>query len=141
MTETDKRAAVVAEAHTWLRTPYQHHARVKGAGVDCGQILIAVYAATGVIEEFDPGEYPSDWMFHREEERYLGFVTERCKPVEAPLPGDIVVVKFCRGVSPGGSVTQGPEFRPSYLGQGGVRDNAMQNQRLKTRLAGFYSPF
>ena len=34
---------VRSEALTWLGTPYHHQGRVKGVGVDCGQILIAIY--------------------------------------------------------------------------------------------------
>jgi cell wall-associated NlpC family hydrolase len=29
------RAAVVAEARSWLGTPFHHQGRVKAAGVDC----------------------------------------------------------------------------------------------------------
>jgi hypothetical protein len=35
--------AQVQEALTWLGIPYHHHARVKGVGVDCAQLLCAVY--------------------------------------------------------------------------------------------------
>jgi NlpC/P60 family putative phage cell wall peptidase len=141
MSESDQRAAVVAEARSWLRTPYQHHARVKGAGVDCGQILIAVYADAGVVADFDPGEYPSDWMFHRDQERYLGFVTERCRPVETPKPGDIVLFKFGRCISHGGIVTAWPEIIHAYHGHGVILDNVEQNPKLHSRLAGVYSPW
>lgn len=66
MADTDTmRRAVVAEALTWLRTPYHHAARIKGVGVDCAQFLIAVYAATGLIDDFTPDRYPPDWHLHR----------------------------------------------------------------------------
>lgn len=95
----DVREQVVAEAMTWLRTPYHHAGRVKGGGVDCATILIEVYAVCGLIENFDPGFYPMDWMLHRDEERYLGFVLERAKRVENPLPGDVLVFKIGRTFS------------------------------------------
>ena len=44
-----RRAAVVAEAATWLRTPYHHMGRVKNAGTDCLMLLAEVYEAAGVI--------------------------------------------------------------------------------------------
>src|SRR5690349_11447583 len=37
------RARLLDEARTWLLTPWHHNARVRGAGVDCGQLLIACY--------------------------------------------------------------------------------------------------
>jgi hypothetical protein len=43
------RAAVVKEALTWLGTPYHHHARVKGVGVDCARLLCAVYEASACV--------------------------------------------------------------------------------------------
>ena len=56
MTEHEQRQAVVAEALTWLGTPYHHRARVKGAGVDCGQLLAAVFEGAGVLRHVDPGD-------------------------------------------------------------------------------------
>ena len=38
-----QRAAVVAEARSWIGTPYHHAADVKGHGVDCAMLLIRVY--------------------------------------------------------------------------------------------------
>lgn len=120
MSESDRRAAVIAEACTWLGTPYHHQARLKGAGVDCAQILIAVYANTGMIDEFDTGYYPPDWMLHREEERYLGFVLERAHEVPEPQPGDIVLYKFGRCFSHAGIVIDWPQIIHSYRGLGVV---------------------
>lgn len=71
--ETDLRARIVEEARSWLGTPYHHHAMVKGAGVDCAMLLVAVYGAVGLLPEgFDPRPYPQDWHLHRDCERYLG---------------------------------------------------------------------
>ncbi|MDO6044547.1 hypothetical protein Q4P48_08410 [Neisseria gonorrhoeae] len=47
--ETDLRARIVEEARSWLGTPYHHHAMVKGAGVDCAMLLVAVYGAVGLL--------------------------------------------------------------------------------------------
>lgn len=104
------RAAVVAEAESWLRTPYHHRARIKGAGVDCAQILVGVYGNVGLIEPFDTGDYPMDWMLHRDDERFLEWVRQHAHhEVEAnPQPGDIAVWRFGRCFSHGGVVTAWP---------------------------------
>lgn len=110
----EQRARVVAEAQTWLRTPYHHAARVKGGGVDCAQILIAIYAAVGLIDDFQPDEYPSDWMLHRSEEKYLGYVMQYAHQVDAPKPGDIAVWKFGRCFSHGAVVVDYPVIIHAY---------------------------
>lgn len=102
------RDRIVAEAMSWMGTPYHHRARLKGAGVDCAQILIAVFVAVGLVDEFDPGDYPPDWMMHRDEERYIGFVTRHAEQVAAPLPGDVVLYKVGRCFSHGGIVVDWP---------------------------------
>jgi cell wall-associated NlpC family hydrolase len=103
--ETKQRAAIVAEARSWLKTPYHHQGDVKHAGVDCGMLLVRVFVDAGLCEPFDPRPYPQDWMLHRSEERYLGFIFDRTKEVAAPLPGDVMVFRYGRCYSHGGIVT------------------------------------
>ena len=141
MTEAEARAAIVAEARTWLGTPYHHAARVKGAGVDCAQILVEVYSAAGLIERFDPGYYPPDWMLHRDEERYLATVTRFAHPVVEPLPGDVVVYRFGRCVSHGAIVVDWPTIIHAYAPDRKVSVGDGMSLRLRARLAGFYSVF
>lgn len=91
-----QRAAVVAEARSWIRTPYHHAADVKGHGVDCAMILIRVYSAVGLIEPFDPRPYTRDWFLHRSEEKYLGLLFDRAHEVREPGLGDVVVFRIGR---------------------------------------------
>jgi cell wall-associated NlpC family hydrolase len=114
--ESAHRAAVVAEAMSWLGTPYHTGAHVKRVGVDCAWLLIEVYAAEGLIERFDPGYYPGDWHLHRADERYLGFVLERAREVDAPDVGDIVLMRFGRAFSHGAI----------YLGDGLILHSYLQ---------------
>jgi cell wall-associated NlpC family hydrolase len=115
--ESTARAAVVAEARRWLGTPYHNCADVRGVGVDCGMLIVRVFVDTGLCAPFDPRPYPPDWHLHRKEERYLGFVFDRCAEVESPLidggdrakpkaqPGDVMVFRYGRCYSHGGIVT------------------------------------
>ncbi|ACK51967.1 conserved hypothetical protein, putative phage associated protein [Methylocella silvestris BL2] len=100
-----QRAAAVAEARKWIGTPYHSCADVRGAGVDCGMLIVRVFVDTGLIPAFDPRPYTEDWHLHRSEERYLGFVTDRCTEVKRPRSGDIVVFRYGRCYSHGGIVT------------------------------------
>jgi hypothetical protein len=55
--QLDERQAVIAEARSWIGTPFHDRARVKGAGVDCLQLLIASYHAAGLLPDLRP-DYP-----------------------------------------------------------------------------------
>ena len=92
--EGRQRAAVVAEARSWIGTPYHNCADIKGVGVDCGMLLVRVFVDTGLVPPFDPRPYPADWHLHRSEERYLGFVFDRCCEVAQPQPGDVMVLRY-----------------------------------------------
>ncbi|MEJ0093410.1 MAG: hypothetical protein WDN46_08225 [Methylocella sp.] len=111
LTELETRALIVAEARKWIGTPYHPCADVRGAGVDCGMLIVRVFVDTGLVAPFDPRPYPPDWHLHRSAERYLGFVTERCEQVEQPGLGDIVVFRYGRCYSHGGVVTSTDPLR------------------------------
>lgn len=134
---SEQRALVVAEAMTWLRTPYHHAARVKGAGVDCAQILIAVYAGVGLIDDFQPADYPPDWMLHRSEERYLSYVTQYApRQVERPEPGDIAIWRFGRCFSHGAIVVDYPLIIHAYqpdqvVGYGDAEQGALAGRDVQ----------
>lgn len=132
---------VVAEARSWLGTPYHHRARVKGAGTDCGMILIAVFSQVGLIEDFEPEEYSQEWMLHRSEERYLEHIEKYAKKVERePLAGDIVLFRFGRCISHGAIVTEWPRVVHAYLQAGMVvEDDLSTNENLRNRLSGVWS--
>ena len=104
--EAVKRAAVVAAARDWIGTPYHHMADIKGAGVDCAMLLVRVYVDLGLVERFDPRPYTVDWMMHRNEERYLGFLLPRARMVEAPGLGDVILFKIGRCFAHGGIVSK-----------------------------------
>lgn len=132
-----QRAAVVAEARTWLRTPYHHAADVKGHGVDCAMILVRVYADVGLIEKFDPRPYTRDWFLHRSEEKYLGFLFDRAHEVTKPGLGDIVVFKTGRCFAHAGIVSRLEPFAIIHAfanARGVVEDIIESNAELAHRI-------
>ncbi|HJS33217.1 MAG TPA: hypothetical protein VJ924_14580 [Alphaproteobacteria bacterium] len=140
--ETNQRAAVVAAAMSWLRTPYHHQAGVKGAGCDCAFLLVRVFAECGLVPEIDPRPYPPDWHLHRDEERYLGWVERYAQRVQVPLPGDVALWRFGRTVSHGGIVVAWPTIIHAYRGEGVVLENAAHGRLAEPgRLHGFFSVF
>jgi len=106
VSEADQRAAVIAEARTWISTPYHNCADIKGVGVDCGMFIIRCFVDTGICAPFDPRPYPPDWHLHRSAEKYLNFVFDRAKEVAEPQIGDVVVFHLGRCYSHGGIVTK-----------------------------------
>jgi cell wall-associated NlpC family hydrolase len=106
-----QRAAVVAEARSWIGTPYHNCADIKGIGVDCGMLLVRVFVDLKLCPPFDPRPYPVDWHLHRSEERYLGFIFDRSAEAVQPLPGDVMVFRYGRCYSHGGIVTAANPLR------------------------------
>jgi cell wall-associated NlpC family hydrolase len=138
---------VVAEAKTWLRTPYHSGARKKGVGVDCGQLLIAVYETAGIIKQGDcnPGYYSNEWHLHRSEELYLGWVEKYCDQItDQPQSGDIALFKYGRCVSHGGLVSVWPRIIHAYVGMGvitsDVNETIFKDKKGATRLYAVYRP-
>ena len=99
MAEAEGRAAIVAEALTWIGTPYAPDAAIKGVGIDCAQLPLAVYQAVGLIDPaFKTGFYPQEWHIHRDRERLLGVAGGFGKlvPLAEIKPGDLLAVKYLR---------------------------------------------
>lgn len=75
-------------------------AGIKGQACDCAHLLLASYAAAGVIAPFEPPPYPRSWFVHQDGERFLGWVVDHFKCVEVPIdharPGDIVMYRIGR---------------------------------------------
>lgn len=106
--EHSQRAAVVAEARSWIGTPYHHRGRVKGAGVDCAMLPAEVYAACGLIPRLDVEYYPPDWHMHRSAQRYLERVMEYAEEVADPLPGDMAMYFYGQAFAHGAIVIGWP---------------------------------
>lgn len=104
------RARVIAAARAWLGTPYHHAADMRGVGVDCAMILVRVFCDLGLVEAFDPRPYTKDWMLHRDDERYLGFLAARSHEVAKPKPGDIILFRVGRCYAHGGIVTKAKQL-------------------------------
>src|SRR5579864_253958 len=103
------RSEVVAEARSWLTTPYIRRASVKGAGCDCFTLLFAVYLWAGFIpeseaEKVDNAVISSDWFCHvdKGDERYMYWLLKHASKIGegigsagGTLPGNLAL---CRSV-------------------------------------------
>lgn len=133
------RDAIVAEAMTWLRTPWHHQARVKGAGVDCAQFLVGVFEGVGLVPALDLGYYPPDWHLHQGRPRFLQTLAQYAAPVAAPLPGDIAMFQFGRHAAHGSIVISWPLIIHAYRDERRVvLSDVAASPALTERLAGFW---
>lgn len=84
------RAQVVAEARTWLGTPWLHQHRVKGHGIDCIGLIICVARDLGLSP---PG---TDYTGYgrRPDGSLMSLCGQHMRPIErgAMQPGDVLVV-------------------------------------------------
>jgi hypothetical protein len=135
------RTAVVKEALTWLGTPYHHHARVKGVGVDCTRLLCAVYEACGCVPHIDPGNYAHDWHLHRGEEVFIGWLEKAgAREVQTPARGDAVLFRFGRAYSHGAVIVDdrcGATVAHAYVGRG-VIQTRLNEEPLLGRVGRFW---
>lgn len=137
------REEVVREALTWEGTPYHHHARIKGVGVDCAQLPAAVYEAVGLIPHLDP-EYSEQWMMSRDEELYLQYVFPHAVEIERSQvkPGDFAIWKYGRTYSHGAIVIDGSWVIHAVVrARAVVRANMDEEEELKRRPARFFTVF
>jgi NlpC/P60 family putative phage cell wall peptidase len=137
-----RRAAVVAEARSWIGTPFHHAGRVKGraGGVDCLMLLAEVYQRAGICARVAPPFYVPDWHLHRDAERYVEGLLGHAREIAAPLPGDIALFRFGRTFSHGAIVTLWPRLVHAYWQQGVVPGDATLHP-LKDRPVRFFTPF
>lgn len=95
-----RRAAIVAEARSWIGTPYHSDAAIKGVGVDCARFVAEVYVAAGIVPRFAVPDYPPDWFLHSDDERLKRFVESL--GVSTPVaesdvgPGDLALYRIGR---------------------------------------------
>ena len=141
MTHAEERAAVVAEAMTWAGTPYHHHARIKGVGVDCANLPAAVYEAAGMIPRVDP-DYTAQWFEHRDEELFLSFVTPYADEIseDCAQAGDFAIWKYGRTFSHGAIILGPPAIIHATMNGGGVHlGDMVRDEDLATRPRRFFT--
>ena len=140
--ERAQRQAVVAEARSWIRTPYHDMARVKGpnGGVDCGMLLLEVFERCGLIEHVDVGYYSPDFYLHRSDPQYMNWVKKYAKEVRRkPLPGDIILYNFGRQPAHGVIVVEWPIIIHAYKRARMVIQDDASKGELPGRQAGIFS--
>ncbi len=130
--EATQRSRVVAIARSWLRTPYHHHARIKGVGCDCLTLLAEVWEEAGLVRKIDIPQYSSDWHLHHSAELYFDGLLQYVHEIPGPpQPGDIALWKIGRTFSHGSIVIEWPQVIHAYIGRCVMLENAEAAQHLQ----------
>jgi len=134
-----KREELIQEALSWRGTPHRHMQKVKGAGVDCGQVFIEWFGNCGLIEKFDTGYYPSDFALNSHKDTFLQWIKMFCVETEDPEPGDIAMFKFGRVAAHGALVLPDNKLIHAYIGQGVIVSD-INDAELKGRFHSYWKP-
>lgn len=90
---------IVAEARSWIGTPYIHQQATKLAGCDCLGLVRGVWRGVYGSEPERPPAYTMDWSEPQGEERLWDAALRhlRAKSVDAAAPGDVVLFRMRAG--------------------------------------------
>jgi NlpC/P60 family putative phage cell wall peptidase len=93
---TISRAAIVAEARTWVGTPYRHQGSLRGVGCDCLGLLRGLWRALIGPEPENPGAYSPDWAEAGGSEALLHAAQRHLVPLQGCTcaEGDVLLFRF-----------------------------------------------
>lgn len=145
-----QREAVVAEALSWVGTPFHYGNAVKGAGADCCSLLLEVYRSCGLIADAsDIPTYSHDWFQHSNTERYKFAVLRHARKLVSSVaeekvigqPGDIVLCKALgsRLFNHGAIVVKWPIVVQAKIG--GVYSCSVESDPMWNGAIEFFSPW
>jgi NlpC/P60 family putative phage cell wall peptidase len=90
------RADIVAEALSWVGTPYRHQASLKGVGCDCLGLVRGVWRAFHGKEPEAVPAYTPDWAEAKGEETLAAAASRHLVPLAlaAAEPGDLILFRW-----------------------------------------------
>lgn len=95
------RSLVIAEARSWIGTPYRHQASLKGVGCDCLGLVRGIWRALLGDEPERAPPYAPDWAEACGQERLAEAAARHLVPLAcaAAREGDVVLFRW-RGALP-----------------------------------------
>jgi cell wall-associated NlpC family hydrolase len=119
-----RRLILIAEASSWLGTPFRSYARVKGVGVDCVNLAMALYQETGFLNGLSLPYYRVGEGAHIHTSKLEEWI-EKCgrfERAQSPAVGDALCIRFGDVSHHVGVVTSDTMFIHVYR-----RQNATEN--------------
>lgn len=136
------RRDAIAEAYSWLNTPYVDCGYVKGerGAVDCAMLLIGIYSAIGVMpKDYDPRPYSPDWHLHQDQELYMAGLGRYSTRVDIGQPGDIAMYKYGKHASHGAILVSDTLLIHAHKRMRCVE--LCERRAIADKLYGYWSPF
>jgi cell wall-associated NlpC family hydrolase len=124
------RAKLVAEARSWIGTPYRQLGDTKGIAVDCSMLLVRCVVDAGLVEPFDPRPYPPAWFLHRDDERYIDWLGIVGVEIETPQAGDFVSFKIGRAFAHSGIVIDPEHLVHAFADEKQVNESPLRHPAL-----------
>lgn len=88
--------AILAEAMTWVGTPYRHQGSLRGVGCDCLGLVRGIWRAVYGEEPETPGPYTPDWAESGGGDPLIEAAQRNCieKPPGRGAAGDLLVFRW-----------------------------------------------
>lgn len=116
---------LVAEARTWIGTPYAHQAAVKGVATDCLGLILGLWEFRYGMPAQNVPVYSADWGEPQQDERLWQSAKDHFSDVsDQPIaPGQVVLFRMRDGwiakhLGLVAEVGQMPTFIHAYAGHG-----------------------
>jgi cell wall-associated NlpC family hydrolase len=137
-------ARLIQVARRWLGTPFVPHACIPQAGVDCVQLVAAIYWETGAIDDRQFPDYTMDGGEHRNSSQVLEWLEastrfERLMPGASVQTGDLACFRMGRVPHHVGLVLQPPLFIHAMRNYG-VIESRLDDPTFAKRLMAVYRP-
>lgn len=86
----------LAEAMSWIGTPYRHQGSTRGVGCDCLGLVRGVWRALYGAEPESPGAYAPDWAEAGGRDRLMEAARAYCreKALGEAQPGDVLLFRW-----------------------------------------------
>ncbi|CAL8981435.1 hypothetical protein RHODGE_RHODGE_04387 [Rhodoplanes serenus] len=95
-----ERATIVAEARSWIGTPYRHQASVKGVGCDCLGLVRGIWRALHGDEPEPLPAYTPDWAEATGRDTLLAAAGRHLITIapDTARPGDVLLFRWRAGL-------------------------------------------
>lgn len=133
--------AVIAEARSWIGTPYRHQGARRGVGCDCLGLLRGVWRGVYGTEAEAPGPYAPDWAEAGGGDALMAAARRHCreKACADAAPGDLLLFRWRPNLPAkhAGILVSGDRFVHAYQGMA-VTASALVPQ-WRRRIAGVFA--
>jgi NlpC/P60 family putative phage cell wall peptidase len=128
------RAEIVAEARSWIGTPYRHQASLKGAGADCLGLIRGVYRVFCGPEKQPITPYSPNWAEETGQETLRDAARRHLVEIDAapfrdgePLKdGDVILIRVRdRGPAKHAAIVSGSDLIVHAYDRHAVAENAL----------------